>query len=216
MSALSVAFVDDHPVFLMGISGLFSGNSGYRVVGTGTTTAEAASLVRSHSPDVLVIDLNLPGDPYRAIAEISQTRTKIVVFTASTGIDCAVRALDAGASGYLLKGSSANELMTAIDSVVRGETFINQTFAAQIIAAMRSKALRRIASPETRLSVRERQIVQHLMHGRTNREIAETLHISEKTVKHYMTVLMQKLHVRNRVEAVIAAQKLQETAVHLQ
>jgi DNA-binding NarL/FixJ family response regulator len=203
--------VDDHPLFLAGVSTLFSGGGDYEVVATGSSASEAIEISRGKRPDLLIMDLNLPGDAFAAISEICGqfASTRIIVFTASTGIDAAVRALDAGASGYLQKGTTADELMVAVRAVLRGETFINQTFAAKVIAALRSAALRKIAAQSTRLSIREQQIVQHLLQGRTNREIAGRLAISEKTVKHYMTGLMQKLHARNRLEVVIAAQKLE-------
>ena len=136
--------------------------------------------------------------------------TKIVAFTAATGVDSAIRALDAGANGYVLKGSSAQELIQAIESVRHGETYITQSFASQVIAALRNASLRRVAAEAVRFSIREDQIVRLLLRGKTNKEIAVALKISEKTVKNYMTILMQKLHARNRLEVVIAAQALTE------
>jgi DNA-binding NarL/FixJ family response regulator len=159
-----------------------------------------------------VVDLSLPGDVYVAIAsavKMSPT-TKIVAFTAATGVDSAIRALDAGASGYVLKGSSTAELLQAIYSVHTGETYITQNFASRVIAGLRDASLRRKAAEAVILSIREQQIVRLLMIGKTNKEIAIAIKISEKTVKHYMTALMQKLQVRNRVEVVIAAQKFGE------
>ena len=136
--------------------------------------------------------------------------TKIVAFTASTGVDSAIRALDAGASGYVLKGSNTAELIQAISSVQIGETYITQNFASRVIAGLRDASLRRKAAEAVMLSIREQQIVRLLMNGKTNKEIAIAIKISEKTVKHYMTALMQKLQVRNRLEVVIAAQRFGE------
>ena len=99
-------------------------------------------------------------------------------------------------------------LLAAIEAVGRGDTFINQCFAAKVIAALRQAALLKVATEKIKLSLREQQIVQQLLRGRTNREIAQGLTISEKTVEHYMTIIMQKLHARNRLEVVIAAQQL--------
>lgn len=117
-------------------------------------------------------------------------------------------ALDAGANGYVLKGSNAQELIQAVESVCQGETYITQSFAIQVIAALRNASLRRMAAEVVQLSIREDQIVRLLLRGRTNKAIAISLNISEKTVKNYMTILMQKLHARNRLEVVIAAQAL--------
>jgi DNA-binding NarL/FixJ family response regulator len=125
-------------------------------------------------------------------------------------VDSAIRALDAGASGYVLKGSSAHELIQAIESVCRGETYITQSFASQVIAGLRNAGLRRAAAEAVRFSIREDQIVRLLLRGLTNKAIAISLKISEKTVKNYMTILMQKLNARNRLEVVIAAQKMNE------
>jgi two-component system, NarL family, nitrate/nitrite response regulator NarL len=210
MSAISIAFVDDHPILLEGIVSVFSRSNELNIVAKGYTTEDALKIAETHSPDILVVDLSMPGDIFEAISRISgrQTNTKVIAFTAATGIDQAVRALDAGASGYVLKGSTADALLNAVHAVRTGETFITQGFAGKVIAALRNASLRKAAAQAIKLSIREEQIVRLLMRGRTNREIAEQLHISEKTVKHYMTVLMQKLNVRNRLEVVIAAQKL--------
>lgn len=210
MSAISIAFVDDHPILLEGIVSVFSRSSELNIVAKGYTTEDALKIAETHSPDILVVDLSMPGDIFEAISKISgrQSNTKVIAFTAATGIDQAVRALDAGASGYVLKGSTADDLLNAVHAVRTGETFITQGFAGKVIAALRNASLRKAAVQAIKLSIREEQIVRLLMRGRTNREIAEQLHISEKTVKHYMTVLMQKLNVRNRLEVVIAAQKL--------
>ena len=119
-------------------------------------------------------------------------------------------ALTSSSNGYVLKGSSAQELIQAIEAVRHGETYITQSFASQVIAALRNASLRRVAAEAVRFSIREDQIVRLLLRGKTNKEIAIALKISEKTVKNYMTILMQKLNARNRLEVVIAAQALTE------
>ena len=154
----------------------------------------------------------MAGDVYAAIAAAIKVspNTKIVAFTAATGVNSAIRALDAGANGYVLKGSSAQELIRAIEAVGHGETYITQGFASQVIAALRNASLRRVAAEAVKFSIREDQIVRLLLRGKTNKDIAASLKISEKTVKNYMTILMQKLNARNRLEVVLAAQKLIE------
>ena len=212
MSSVSIALVDDHPLMIEAISSLLKRNKGFEVVGTGETAHDIVELCKRTQPQVAVVDLSMPGDVYAAIAaaiKISPS-TKIVAFTAATGVDSAIRALDSGVSGYVLKGSSTMELVQAILSVQSGETYITQNFASRVIAALRDASLRRKAAEAVILSIRERQIVNLLLNGKTNKEIAIAIKISEKTVKHYMTALMQKLQVRNRVEVVIAAQKFSE------
>jgi len=211
MRAASIALVDDHPLMVEAIVALLS-RSGLQVLATGSSAKDIIELTVAHSPDVLIVDLNMHGDVYAAIGAVVKKfgKTKIVAFTAATGVDFAIRALDAGAHGYVLKGSSSIELLRAIECVLHGETYITQNFAGRVIAALRDTSLRRIAAEAVKLSIRENQILRLLVRGKTNKEIAASLRISEKTVKHYMTILMQKLHVRNRVEAVIAAQKFSE------
>ena len=212
MGSLSIAVVDDHPLMVEALVALLA-SCGHQVVATGTTSADLLSIARGHQPAIIVADLAMPGDVFEAIASVarSSSTTRLIAFTAATGVDAAIRALDAGARGYVLKGSSARELVQAIESVNCGETYITQAFATQVIAALRNVSLRHKAAQAVQLSIREGQIVRLLLGGKTNKEIALALKISEKTVKHYMTILMQKLHARNRLEVVIAAQKFDES-----
>lgn len=210
MLSVSVAFVDDHPMLLEGIRAIFARKSGYKVVATGNCCAEALEIALAHKPNVLLIDLNMPGNAFDCIAQIRKTvpETRVVAFTASSGINHAIDALQAGANGYVLKGSPLGSLAEAIDAVVAGETYISKGFATQVIAAL--------ASPKgngIKLSVREEQIVALLLESRTNREIANKMNLSEKTIKNYMTLLMQKLRVRNRVGLVMAARSLPLSAM---
>ena len=212
MSAISIVLIDDHPLMIEAISSLLKRTEGFDIVGTGATADDLVGLCTRTQPQIAVVELHMPGDVYGAIAsaiKISPS-TKIVAFTAATGVESAIRALDAGATGYVLKGSSTMELIQAILAVQAGGTYITQSFASRVIAGLRDVSLRRRAAEAVILSIRERQIVRLLMSGKTNKEIAIAIKISEKTVKHYMTALMQKLQVRNRVEVVIAAQKYSE------
>ena len=210
MAVVSIAFVDDHPVLLGGLAHIFSELPRFKVLGTGRCASDVIEVSATMHPDILLLDLNMPGDVFAAIHRSREVApdTKVIVFTASAGIDHAVRAFEAGAIGYVLKGSTDEELMQAIETVIAGETFITPSFASKVISALRTSTARQSAPQTVRLSVREDQIVRLLLLGRTNKEIARRLQISEKTVKHYMTLLMQKLHARNRVEVVLAAQEL--------
>jgi DNA-binding NarL/FixJ family response regulator len=196
-------------VLLEGISVLFARDPRFEVVATGASAEAALLIVAEHQPEVLIMDLSMPGNVFGAITEISRTSpaVKIIVFTAFSSVDSALRALDAGAMGFVLKGSVLGELFEAIASVRRDQLFITQQYASQVMSGLRNRARREELAKEVRLSVREKQIMGHLMQARTNREIADTLLISEKTVKHYMTSLMSKLKARNRVQLVIEAQK---------
>jgi two-component system, NarL family, nitrate/nitrite response regulator NarL len=214
MSKITIAVIDGHPLMIEAIHSLLDRTPGFQVVGSGMTAYDLVEFCRRTRPQVAVVDLSIPGDVYSAIEnaiKISPS-TKIVAFTAATGVDSAIRALDAGASGYVLKGSDTVELIQAISSVHAGETYITEDFAARVIAGLRNASVRRKAAQAVISSIREQQIVRLLMNGKTNKEIAIAIKISEKTVKHYMTALMQKLQVRSRQEVVIATQKFDERA----
>lgn len=209
-SSISIAIVDDHPLLAEGIAAVLARRENYIVVETGVSAADVVAILGRRMCDVVIVDLNMPGDVFAAIAELRDIAPacRVVVFTASTETEHAVKALGAGAAGYVLKGSSAGELIDAVDAALRGEVYITPSFAAKVIGALNNKAAEKQAVISTKLSVREEQIVRLLLCGKQNREIARSLDLSEKTVKSYMTNLMTKLHARNRLEVVIAAQKL--------
>ncbi|QDZ11008.1 response regulator [Devosia ginsengisoli] len=208
----TVAIADDHPVLLAGMVSLFAGSDRHQIVGQAVCADSSLEIVKAVSPDVIIMDLSMPGDVFRTIAQIVATApdTKVVVFTAFCSIESALKALDAGATGFALKGSPSSELLEAIDTVMAGQMFVTRQYASQVMNGLRDRARRQALDESIKLNVREKQIVGHLMQARTNREIAAALHISEKTVKHYMTGLMLKLKARNRVEVVIASRLSQE------
>ena len=212
MNTISVALVDDHPLMIEGLAQMLSRSPNFKVLAMGCCAKDITAISARYQPDVIIIDLSMIGDVYQAIAAALSIapRMKIVAFTAATGVDSAIRALDAGAHGYVLKGSSAQELIHAVETVRLGESYITQSLGSQVITALRDTSLRRQAAQVVNLSIRENQIVSLLLRGKTNKEIAAALKISDKTVKHYMTILMQKLHARNRLEVIIAAQKISE------
>ena len=209
---LTVAIADDHPVLLAGMVSLFACSDRHRVVGQAVCADSSLELVNTLAPDVIIMDLSMPGDVFRTIAQIVATapNTKVVVFTAYCSIDSALKALDAGATGFALKGSPSSELLEAIDTVMEGQMFVTRQYASQVMNGLRERARRQALHEAVKLNVREKQIVGQLMLARTNREIAAQLRISEKTVKHYMTGLMIKLKARNRVEVVIASRESED------
>jgi len=211
--SISVVVVDDHPLVVEAILSLLHRTCGdFNVAGIGANAGDVVELCRRNLPRIAIVDLHMPGDSYRAITAALQASpsTRIVAFSEAPGAEPAVRALDAGASGYALKGSPTAELVRAISSVLAGDTYITPFVSSREIARLREASHKRKAAESVMLSIREKQIVRLLMSGKTNREIADAINIREKTVKHYMTALIQKLHVRNRLEDMIAAQKLNE------
>lgn len=142
---VSIGLVDDHPLMIEGIITLFSRTQGLAISSTGSTARDIIDISSRFRPDVIIVDLSMAGDVYEAIATSIKVspNTKIVAFTAATGVDSAIRALDAGANGYVLKGSSAQELIQAVEAVRHGETYITQSFASQVIAALRNASVRK-------------------------------------------------------------------------
>ena len=210
MKSISLALADDHPLMLSGLLELFKTEEEFEVVGTGSNADEALAVGLRSAPDVFIVDIMMPGNVFDTILKLVRygAKTKVLAFSAMSRSDIAIKALDAGASGYILKGSSPQELIEGVKAVHRGETFITRALACKLVEEQRLASLRVAAGPPVKLSIREAQIIAMLTRGCTNRQIASELKISEKTVKNYMTILMQKLNVRNRLEVLIAAQKL--------
>ncbi|WP_114948154.1 LuxR C-terminal-related transcriptional regulator [Microvirga calopogonii] len=210
MSWVSVALVDGHPVTIEGLAYVLAAQGTFKVVARGGCARDALAIAEKHRPDLMILDLAISGNAIAAISDIvaRYPGIGIVAFTAAPGVEYAVKAMDAGARGYVSKSCIADELVSAARAVVAGSTYISQNFADEVITALRNASVRKIAMQSLRLSAREDQIVQFLLGGKTNKEIASQLGITERTVKHYMTLLMQKLNARNRVEVVIAAQNL--------
>jgi len=206
---IRIAVVDDHPALLMGLSGLLGNDPRYTIVGTGGTADEALELGRTGRLDVLLLDLSMPGDAFATISQVVgfSPETKIIVFTAFAEVGLASRAMDAGAHAFVLKGRPLRELHDAIENVRAGGHFVSPGFAEKLYAEWHSHGGRG-GVEAIRLSPREVQLLQCLMEAMTNRQIADKLELTEKTVKHYMTNLMNKLKVRSRLEVVLEARRL--------
>ncbi len=142
-----VAFVDDHPILLEGLVSLYSTKPDLAVVAMGHTTVDALNILENHRPDVIVMDLSMPGDSFAAIELMlaSYPQTKVIVFTASSAIQPAVELIEAGISGYVLKGSSSSDLHEAIIRAHNGETYITPGFATKVIVSMKTAEIRRRA-----------------------------------------------------------------------
>jgi two-component system, NarL family, nitrate/nitrite response regulator NarL len=208
MVPATIAIFDENPVLLDALCALCIAK-GYDVVATGRSAGEAIKLATIQRIDIFVLDPTMPGGMDAISTVLSQsTNTNVVAYSPAIGADYAVRAIEAGARGYVLKKCGADELIAAIRSVIDGETFITPSFATTILVALRDDRLRKQAAQLVDFSIRENQIMRLLLRGRTNKEIANALAISEKTVKCYMTTVMQKLNARNRTEAVLACQKI--------
>ena len=204
---IRILITDDHPLFREGVATTLDNLPEFQIVGQAETAEETLKLVASLLPDVVLLDINLSGDSGITVAkEISSSYpvVDIIMLTASEDDDDLLMALKAGASGYIIKGVHANELVHAVRSVAGGGTYISKGLASTLLFEM---AQPKDPDPLTSLSEREEQILQLVAEGLTNKEIGERIHLAEKTIKHYMTNVLQKLHVRSRVEAALLLQK---------
>lgn len=205
---IQVAIVDDHPLFREGVSQLLARAAGVEVVAEGATAREALNIAREVVPDVMLLDLRLPDHGAVAASTIVREHpaVRIVILTASNCDGDVAAMLEVGVHGYLLKGSSGQEIVRAVRRVGAGEFYVMPSLAARLLMEKRPTEQKMSDGPEGLLSSREEAILGEVSKGLTNKEIARSLSLREKTVKHYMTNIMQKLGVRNRLEAVLVGQ----------
>jgi DNA-binding NarL/FixJ family response regulator len=201
---LRLVLVDDHPALIRGLESLIESED-YSVVGCADTAAGLAQIVHTVRPDIVVSDLSMPGDVFAAIRSASRDGARVLVFTAYAEVGLALRAFEAGASAFVLKGRPAADLFDALRALEKGEVFVSPDVAPKILGALRQRG-EKGGRPASVLSIRERQIVDGLLRAKTNKEIARELNLSEKTIKHYMTNLMAKLGAKNRLDVVLAMQ----------
>ncbi|MCA9945725.1 MAG: response regulator transcription factor [Anaerolineales bacterium] len=205
---IRILIADDHPLFREGVAQSLASEPGFTVVGQAGSGEEAFSLVGNLLPDVLLLDVTMPGDGGIVTAGKVATAwpvVRIMMLTVSEDQDTLMAALKAGARGYVLKGVTARDLSNAVRVVAGGDIYISPALAGGILFEL--TAAKQDDDPLTTLTDRERDILSLVAEGLTNREIGENLHLAEKTIKHYMTNVLQKLHVRSRVEAALLAQK---------
>lgn len=206
---VQVLIVDDHPLFRDGVVQTLRADPEMEIVGQAKTAAEAVRLAAELLPDVILLDITIPGGGLNAAQSIAASLpiTKIIMLTASEAEEDVLTALKAGARGYILKGVSGDELIKIVRAVNAGEAYVTPGLAATLLAEMQNhRRTQPEAGPLDELSEREREILELVAAGYINKEIAHQLSLSEKTVKNYMTNILQKLQVRNRVEAALLAQ----------
>ena len=198
---IRVAVADDHPMFRAGVVTSLREEEGIEVVGDAADGSAALNLARTELPDVMVLDINMPGgglETARRIA-VACPATRIVMLTVSEDEDDLLAAMKAGASGYVLKGAGASELAGVIRSVNAGEVYVAPALAWGMLREMRTPR----TSPYDELTEREREVLELVAEGLSNQEVGEQLGLAEKTIKHYMTNILGKLQVRSRVEAAL-------------
>lgn len=206
---IQVLIVDDHPLFRDGVVQTLGADPEMDIVGQAKTAAEAMRLAAELLPDIILLDITIPGGGLNAAQAIAASLpiAKIIMLTASEAEEDVLTALKAGARGYILKGVSGDELVRIVRSVYAGEAYVTPGLAATLLAEMQNhRPAQPEAGPLDELTEREGEILEQVAAGMSNKEIAHRLSLSEKTVKNYMTNILQKLQVRNRVEAAVLAQ----------
>jgi len=202
---ISVLVVDDHPLFRQGVVHTLGSVPDLTVVGAATSGEEALKLARELLPDVVLLDISMPGWNGLVTAERISTAcpaSAIVMLTVSEDKDKLLAAFKAGARAYVLKGVSPQELASVIRSSARGDVYVSPSLAVEMLVS-----LTRGHAPDSlqELTSREREILRLIGKGLTNREIGAQIFLSEKTIKHHVTNILQKLQVRSRVEAALFA-----------
>jgi DNA-binding NarL/FixJ family response regulator len=198
-----VLLADDHPVVRAGLHGMLSAEPDLEVVAEAGSGDEAVTLAARHRPDVVLMDLRMPGvDGATATARIAADlpEVKVLVLTTYDTDSDIVRAVEAGAAGYLLKDTPREQLAEAVRAAARGETVLAPPVAAKLMTRMRAPA-----PGAATLTARETEVLALVARGRTNADIGRELHISEATVKTHLIRIFAKLEVDDRTAAVTAA-----------
>ena len=197
MTERTVMLVDDHALVRAGIAELVKGMNGFRIVAESGDGREAVSLAREHRPDVILMDISLPGlNGLAATERIRQylPMTRIVVLSMHTDEEHVATAFQSGANGYLVKGSARQELEFAIRAVSDGGTYLSPLISSDVLDNyIRYK--QQSTPGDQDLTLRQREILQLICEGNTNRQIAETLHLSVKTVESHRAQLMDRLGI---------------------
>jgi DNA-binding NarL/FixJ family response regulator len=201
---LRVLLVDDHEVVRVGVRALIERQPGMEVVGEASTVGKAVDQARQLAPDVVVLDVRLPGgNGLEACRQIKANRpeTRIIILTSFPDDEVLFDAISCGADGYVLKQIGSGDLIGALERVGRGESLLDPSLTARVFAKMREVRKEERAHAFAGLNAQEMQILARIAEGQTNREIGEALHLSEKTVRNYVSLILGKLDLTSRAQA---------------
>ena len=204
---IRVLIADDHPVFRDGLAAMLNLGPGTELAGAAATGAEAVELARAAQPDVVLMDLRMPGingvEATRAIVADSP-HVAVIVLTMIDDDDSVFAAMRAGARGYLLKGADAAQIRRAVASAAAGEAVFGAGIAARVLAYFTGQA-GRAPDPFPQLTDREREVLELVAQGRSNAAIAARLYLSQKTIRNNVSNILVKLQVADRAEAIVRA-----------
>jgi DNA-binding NarL/FixJ family response regulator len=202
--SLTILLVDDHEVVRVGVRALIERQPGLEVVGEAATVREAVEQARLLRPDVVLLDIRLPGGSgLEACHQIKAHRpeTKIIILTSFPDDEVLFDAIACGAEGYVLKQIGSDELIRALERVGRGETLLDPALTNRVFAKMREVRRHERAHAFAELNAQEMQILSRIAEGGTNRQIGKALHLSEKTVRNYVSEILGKLNLNSRAQA---------------
>jgi DNA-binding NarL/FixJ family response regulator len=201
---LSLLIVDDHEVVRQGLVALLDRREGFQVVAEAGTAAEAVEQARRFQPDIVVMDVRLPdGTGIEACREIRAElpSTRVVMLTSYPDEEAVLSAIVAGAAGYLLKQIRARDLVAALEAVGRGGSLLDPAVTEKVLDRVRRMATGGVTDELAQLTVQERKILALVAEGKTNKEIAADVFLSDKTVKNYVSSILSKLNLERRAQA---------------
>jgi two-component system nitrate/nitrite response regulator NarL len=202
---IRLAVVDDHPLFREGVARCLK-DMDFEIVAQGSSKDDALRIVEQQRPDIILMDISMPGGGLSAIAPILERHPEqnIVMLTVSELTDDVTQALKSGAKGYVLKGVGYQVLAQILRTVASGESYLSPTLSARVVSDLSRSTAPVSRSLIDELNARQKQILTLVASGLSNKRIALQLGVHEKTIKHHMTRIMAKLHASNRTEAAIA------------
>ncbi len=208
MTKTRILLVDDHAIVRLGLMTLLNDQPDMEVVAEASTAGEAVRAVETFKPDVVLMDIRLPGEGgIEATRQVTSRfpESKVVMLTSFADDDLVVRAIGAGAVGYVLKQVGNEELLRAIRAAARGEALLDPSTTARLISHVRELDRKAEEDAFRELSDREMDVLTQVARGKTNAEIGKILNLSEKTVGNYLGTIFEKLHLNNRIELAIYA-----------
>ena len=201
---LRLLVVDDHEVVRRGLVSLFDRRSGFDVVAQAGSVADAIALAARHEPDLVIMDVRLPdGSGIEACREIRAARpeTRVIILTSYPDDEAVLSAIIAGASGYLLKQIRGRDLVSALESVGRGESLLDPAVTEKVLERVRRIASGSAPDELAELTAQERKILMLVADGKTKKEVAAEIFLSDKTVKNYVSSILSKLNLQRRAQA---------------